>query len=306
MRGKRKIVSILTVLSLLVMVFGIIPTQKVQAASYPSVFMYEDSEFKNLCASRTIECGTNTQLYFEWFRAYNHEKYSIEIFDSSNLLVASTEGIPPVSSIGHITIDWDTSDYAAGDYTIKVHKFFYSFYSWHESPSPSTYWITLTRPCTHTWDDGTVTTAPTCISKGTKHYTCTLCGETRDEEMPIVQHTWDDGTVTTAPTVFKNGVKTYTCTTCNNVKTKKIAKLKPTIKLSVTKKTLKKGKTFKLSVSKLATGDSIKSVKTSNKKIATVKKNGKKYVVSAKKAGQAKIIVSLKSGKKATCIITVK
>ena len=106
--------------------------------------------------------------------------------------------------------------------------------------------------------------------------------------------------------MFKNGVKTYTCTTCNNVKTKKIAKLKPTIKLSVTKKTLKKGKTFKLSVSKLAKGDSIKSVKTSNKKIATVKKSGKNYIVSAKKAGQAKITVSLKSGKKATCKITVK
>ena len=268
MRGKRKIVSILTVMSLLVMVFGIIPTQKVQAASYPSVFMCEDSEFNNLCVSRTIECGTNTQLYFEWFREYNHEKYSIEIFDSSNRKVASTEGTPPVSSIGHITINWDTSDYAAGDYTIEVHKFFYSFYSWHESPSPSTFWITLTRrPCTHTWDNGTVTTAPT---------------------------------------VFKNGVKTYTCTTCNNVKTKKIAKLKPTIKLSVTKKTLKKGKTFTLSVSKLAKGDSIKSVKTSNKKIATVKKNGKKYVVSAQKAGQAKITVSLKSGKNATCKITVK
>ena len=136
MRGKRKIVSILTVLSLLVMVFGIIPTQKVQAASYPLVFMFEDSEFNNQCLSRTIECGSNTQLYFKWYREYNYEKYSIEIFDSSNQKVASAEGTPPVSSVGQLTIDWDTSDYAAGNYTIEVHTFFYSFYNWHESPSP--------------------------------------------------------------------------------------------------------------------------------------------------------------------------
>ena len=86
-------------------------------------------------------------------------------------------------------------------------------------------------------------------------------------------------------------------------KTVTIAKLKPTIKLSATKKTLKKGKTYTLKVSKLAKGDAVKSFKTSKKSVATVTSKGK---IKAKKKGKAVITVTLKSGKKATCRITVK
>lgn len=254
-------------LATFILILGVAPTQKVHAASYPDAFMYEDSEFEKLCVTRTMECSSNTQLYFERFRAYNYEKYVIEIYDSNDKMVASTEGTPPASAIGHITINWDTSDYSAGDYEILVHKKFYSFYTWNESPNPSRYWITLTRPHTHTWDSGSITTEPT---------------------------------------VFTEGVKTIKCTSCNETTIKSVAKLIPTIKLSATKKTLQKGKSFKLSVSNLAKGDSIKSVKSSNKKIATVKKNGKKCTITAKKKGKATISVILKSGKKATCKITVK
>ena len=83
----------------------------------------------------------------------------------------------------------------------------------------------------------------------------------------------------------------------------KIAKLKPTIKFSATKKTLKKGKTFTLKVSKLARGDAVKSFKTTKKSVATVNKKGK---IKAINKGKTVIIVTLKSGKKATCKVTVK
>ena len=86
-------------------------------------------------------------------------------------------------------------------------------------------------------------------------------------------------------------------------KTVTIAKLKPTIKLSATKKTLKKGTTYTLKVSKLAKGDAVKSFKTSKKSVATVTSKGK---IKAMKKGKAVITVTLKSGKKATCRITVK
>ena len=86
-------------------------------------------------------------------------------------------------------------------------------------------------------------------------------------------------------------------------KTVTIAKLKPTIKLSATKKTLKKGKTYTLKVTGLAKGDAVKSFKTSKKSVATVTSKGK---IKAKKKGKAVITVTLKSGKKATCRITVK
>ena len=38
---------------------------------------------------------------------------------------------------------------------------------------------------THTWDNGIVTTPATCVSQGTKTYTCTVCNETKVEEIPI-------------------------------------------------------------------------------------------------------------------------
>lgn len=293
---------------MVVMVFGAVPSQKVYAASYPLVFMYEDSEFSNLCRTRTIECGSNTPLYFKWFRAYNYEKYSLEIFNSNNDKIASVEGTPPVSSIGLITLNWNTSDYKAGEYTVKVHKMFYSFYQWNEAPDVSTFYITLTRSCTHTWDTGTITKASTCISEGTKQYRCKVCGETKEENFLLDNnHTWDNGKVTKKATVSSNGKKTYTCKVCNAKKTKTIKKLTPTIKLSAKKKTIKLKKSYTLTISKLAYGDSIKSVKSSNTKIAKVKKQSKvKYKITGYKRGKATIKVVLKSGKKASCVISVK
>lgn len=36
----------------------------------------------------------------------------------------------------------------------------------------------------HTWDEGEVTTSPTCVTKGVKNYKCTVCEETKTEEIP--------------------------------------------------------------------------------------------------------------------------
>ena len=103
----------------------------------------------------------------------------------------------------------------------------------------------------HTWNDGEVTTAPTCTVAGVKTFTCTTCNETKTEPVdalghdfaggawqsdgtnhwkkcsrcdvtePKSAHTWNDGEVTTAPTCTVAGVKTFTCTECSatNVQT---------------------------------------------------------------------------------------
>ena len=42
------------------------------------------------------------------------------------------------------------------------------------------------------------------------------------EEIPATGHQWDEGKVTTAPTCENAGVKTYTCTVCNETKTEAI------------------------------------------------------------------------------------
>lgn len=70
----------------------------------------------------------------------------------------------------------------------------------------------------HTEDSGTVTTAPTCTTKGVKIYKCTVCDAVlRTEDIPAKGHTEDSGTVTTAPTCGTKGVKTYKCTVCNGL-----------------------------------------------------------------------------------------
>ena len=70
----------------------------------------------------------------------------------------------------------------------------------------------------HTEDSGTVTTAPTCTTKGVKIYKCTVCDAVlRTEDIPAKGHTEDSGTVTTPATCVTKGVKTYKCTVCNVV-----------------------------------------------------------------------------------------
>ena len=104
----------------------------------------------------------------------------------------------------------------------------------------------------HAWDDGEVTTNPTCEAQGVKTFTCSTCGEKKTEEIAALGHTpgaeatcenaqtctvcnevlvealghaWDDGEVTTNPTCEAQGVKTFTCSTCGEKKTEEIAAL---------------------------------------------------------------------------------
>ena len=98
------------------------------------------------------------------------------------------------------------------------------------------------------------------------------------------------------------------CSVCGTVIKKQatIPKLPATIKLSTTKKTIKETQYFTLTVSKLAKGDSIKSIKPSGKSILKVQKiRTNKYKITGIKAGTAKVTVILKSNKKAICTVKV-
>ena len=53
----------------------------------------------------------------------------------------------------------------------------------------------------HTWNSGTVTTDPTCITAGEKTFACTVCGAKKSERISPLGHTAPDG----------NG----NCTRCN-------------------------------------------------------------------------------------------
>lgn len=45
------------------------------------------------------------------------------------------------------------------------------------------------KACTHTWDDGAVTTAATCTATGEKTFTCSVCNATKTETIPASGHT---------------------------------------------------------------------------------------------------------------------
>jgi hypothetical protein len=44
----------------------------------------------------------------------------------------------------------------------------------------------------HDWDDGVVTTEPSCTEKGEKTYTCQTCQHAKTEDLPITDHPWGD------------------------------------------------------------------------------------------------------------------
>ena len=66
-----------------------------------------------------------------------------------------------------------------------------------------------------TWDNGTVTTAPTCMEKGVKTYHCTnsACTATKTEKIEINpdNHDWSAWEVTTPATCTEDGEETRTC-----------------------------------------------------------------------------------------------
>ena len=74
---------------------------------------------------------------------------------------------------------------------------------------------------THTWNDGVVTTPATCTEAGVKTYTCTVCGETKTEEILAAGHTWGDYEITHAVR-GNDGEKTRTCSRCNTTENETI------------------------------------------------------------------------------------
>ena len=77
-------------------------------------------------------------------------------------------------------------------------------------------------PAGHQWDEGKVTTEPTCEGTGVKTFTCSNCQEKRYEDIPATGHQWDEGKVTTEPKCEEAGVMTYTCKVCKETKTEAI------------------------------------------------------------------------------------
>lgn len=134
----------------------------------------------------------------------------------------------------------------------------------------------------------------TCGKTGIKHLECS-CGEKQSSAVIEMtgKHRYNSWSVTRKASVLRTGVKTRTCKICKKKENKSIAKLTPTIKLSVASIPLKIKQTYTIKISGLAYGDKVKSWKSSNIKVATVNSKG---TITGKKVGKAIITVKLASG----------
>ena len=77
-------------------------------------------------------------------------------------------------------------------------------------------------PHEHRWDEGSVTTPPSCLQDGIRTFTCLECKTTRTEPIEATGHSWDNGSVTKVPLCGTDGIKTYTCTSCKASRTEVI------------------------------------------------------------------------------------
>ena len=153
-----------------------------------------------------------------------------------------------------------------------------------------------------------VTKKATCTADGTLTYTCSRCNETKTETIKATGHKWSNWKRTTAATVFKPEVQTRKCSTCNKSETRNVGKkLTPKATLNASTVTLKvKQSTSRLKVTRLAKGDSVKSWKSSNSKIFTVRgKSNGTCKITGKKSGTAKLQITLASGLKKTVKVRV-
>jgi len=161
----------------------------------------------------------------------------------------------------------------------------------------------------HTWDEGKITTASTCTKKGTKTFTCTVCGKTKNQEVSVVAHKFTTWKTTTAATALAPAKQTHKCSTCGKTETRNYGnKLKPSIKVNISSILLKtRQKTTLLRVSGLAKGDSIVSWKSSNTNIAKVygRSNGTCTIQAGTRSGKAIITIALRSGLKKNITVTV-
>ena len=75
----------------------------------------------------------------------------------------------------------------------------------------------------HIWDNGEVTTEPTCHSEGVRTYSCTVkgCKQTKTSPVGMTEHSWDNGEVTTEPKCDDAGETTYKCKNDGCTATKK-------------------------------------------------------------------------------------
>ena len=68
----------------------------------------------------------------------------------------------------------------------------------------------------HKWNEGKITTEPTCTEEGMKTFQCMVCGKTKTEAVAALGHNWNkDFTVDKEATCEETGLKSIHCKRCD-------------------------------------------------------------------------------------------
>lgn len=151
------------------------------------------------------------------------------------------------------------------------------------------YAFNLNYRIVHSWNAGQVIKEATCIQKGEKVYTCTVCSENKVEEIPLAGHSWGAWNQTVAPTVKAEGMEKRECSVCHKAEERTVEKLPlklATVKLN--KLTVSSGDHMKVSWKKVDGADGYLVYRRNNGKwqqIAKVKGNNLTYTDKTTKIG---------------------
>ena len=158
---------------------------------------------------------------------FDKDEYSLKTGESASISVSD----PAISVFGHwgsrFVFVTDTPDLTIADSTVATLSGTITGISEGDTTiSASLYGLTAHQTaavkvhnCENHWDDGKITTTPTCTKTGVKQYTCTICSETKTEEIAALGHDYSsDWTIDTAAACETVGSKSHHCTRCDSKK----------------------------------------------------------------------------------------
>ena len=159
--------------------------------------------------------------------AFDKDEYSLKTGESTSISVSD----PTISVFGHwgsrFVFVTDTPDLTIADSTVATLSGSITGISEGDTTiSASLYGLPAHQTvavkvhnCENHWDDGKITTPPTCTKTGVKQYTCTICSETKAEEIAALGHDYSsDWTIDTAAACETVGSKSHHCTRCDSKK----------------------------------------------------------------------------------------
>ena len=179
---------------------------------------------------KTLTIPVVTSKITKFDITFDKEEYSLKTGESTSFSISNPEIIVgghwgystyiPVTDTPDLTIDdpavatfSDTgiiNGISEGDTTISA-----SLYGLTSGETAAV----KVHDCKNHWDNGKITTDPTCTETGTKQYTCTICGETRTEEVAASGHDYStDWTVDKEAGCEAAGSKSHHCTRCDSRK----------------------------------------------------------------------------------------